>query len=159
MFTSQEERERALVWMCGDQVAVECLNILARLTQVVDDLVDEQVSVDQRATWAVEVYDLFLVQLPMNPFWRANQTGLTFVMMNGVFEWDCSNDWQLSSDVDQHAFGFVRREAMDAVITMAAYLVGGREHARHVAREVNLFYHVTHAEDENVQTWVKEAAS
>ena len=88
-----------------------------------------------------------------NPFFLANSSTLLPLLIQGAMEWGTSNTFQESENENIQAFGYVRREAGDALATWCAYLIAGREWAQEVAiLQTDHFY----AEQESVAEWAQE---
>jgi len=154
-FTLEQEREKAMEWFRGDVDAVNFLGVVARATQVADDLVDETVSIEQKSAWMTELWSLLLA-IPTMPYGRAHHLEVLPLILTGVIEWDCSNEWQRAPFRESRIFGYVRREALESLIHYMALVAGGAEWARTVARDVHRWYHLEHAEGETLETWEKE---
>ena len=156
-FTADQELEMVRRWFRGAEDAVRLYQTLAYATQTADDIVDEPLSVAQSAAMMTRLWAA-LVDLPSNPFWAAHYARLSPLVLAGVYGWEASNEWQRSADETSRAFGYVRREAMEPMITYIAHMIGGPDWAMTVEREVHQFYHVDHGDGETLATWSSEAA-
>ena len=146
--TDEQELEKLLYWCLGNRPAASFLFDLGKLSQSLDDLVDEtEKPVRDRVLWALDVVYAFTVKFPQNQFFQYNHLWLNNLLMAKTMEWSTSDILRRSSDENQKMFAFVNREAMDGIIVAVATHLGGPKWGHQVALEVNEFYHVTHKED------------
>lgn len=130
-------------WCLGNEQAARCLEKLGEISQVADDVVDGDA---QPGDGVPLLLHLALVDLPQNPFWQVHQAALSPVLACAVARWDSANRLAASGDRTDRMFAFVLREACDDLIRAVALIVGGYDHARHVAAQVHDFFHVQHPE-------------
>lgn len=143
-----------LRWTRGDKDAAMLLAMLARGSQVADDLVDGDTKPSEKGKTVVEMVDLALREIPANPFFQKHAVKLGPVIALATYYWEASNEWQKSPRRTTRVFGFVLREAMDLVIVAVALIVGGRDWARKILREVHAYYHVL--DQETLEQWEAE---
>lgn len=148
------EQTMGLRWALGDVAAAEMLALLARGSQVADDIVDGDVAPPDRGKSVVEMIDVSLRELPANPFFREHQAVLGPLISLSVFQWEASNEWHRSQNRTTRLFGFVLREALDSIIVAVALIKGGRDWAKKVLREVHTYYHVL--DQETFEQWEAE---
>lgn len=155
MFEQGEEEQKALEWFQGDRGAVEFVAQISEATQIGDDLVDEKLPYLEKAALMTRLFERLLT-LNAHPFYAQHYAQLCPLILTGVFEWETSNEWQLSDKEETRIFGYVRREALESLIVYVAYLIGGADWAMKVGRDVHQFYHIDHADGETVATWSTE---
>lgn len=154
-FTADQEATMVLRWMRGREDAARVFRDVAAASQIADDIVDEDLSLERRAAHMAKLWAL-LVTLPANPFYAQHFDRLHPLILTAVFDWEASNEWQASDNRDDQIHGYVRREALERVMHFCAYIVGGPDWAMQVVREVQRFYHVEHADGETFETWCAE---
>lgn len=142
-------------WFRGDANAVALFETIAYATQVADDIVDEDLEIEDRAGRMAKLFTI-LVMLPSNPFYAQFYAQLHPLICAGVMEWEASNSWQRSPSRETRLFGYVKREALESLVTYCAHLIGGPDWAMQVTREVHQFYHVDHADGETFESWCGE---
>ena len=135
---AQTEHDFLLGILKGDADAVRFVEVLGRISQIFDDLVDEPESVT--AAIKHELMWLCLLVLPNQPFYLANQSALSAIMAVNLFDWIAATQLERGMAPDRRV-AFVIRDNLAQIVTYAAMLVGGPEHASATAAEVRRFVH------------------
>lgn len=144
------EQETALLMrvLRNHQPAVELCGMLARVSQVWDDLYDgDPVSGEQ----INDAFVTLLLRLPTQPFYVEHFTRLYPVIQHAVYDWMTANEFEKGRDAHELSLGFVLRDSLIAVVTQCAYIVGGHAHAIQVAPEIRRFFH-----DEAIASYIGE---
>ncbi len=129
--TEQDHLHR---WLCADAEAVALAELFGELSQLWDDLIDEDqpVSTAQRE----HLFRLSLVELPKNGFYQRYFYQLQPVLEDRLYTWlDCNRIERGGSDAQLQAAYILRSVVTDLVIHMA-YLIGGYDWRQQVAFEV-----------------------
>ena len=140
-------------WCLGNTDAAAVMGRFARLSQLADDFVDEEVKGD-RSKSMVDLLHIALVELPINPFYRRFQTTYGSVIIQVLLMYHASNEWYDEDKRDVQMFSFVWREATELLINHTAYLVGGLEHAQQVVSELR--EHWKENDPDKLLQWSKE---
>jgi hypothetical protein len=140
------EGEMYLRWTKGNENAVRLISGLALISQIADDFVDGDNSKVtgsflKRSDAMAEMLKATFGDVFANPFFQQFQAVLLPLILSSVTYWDASNHWTISRRVDDRMFAFVHREALERVVAMIAYLIGGWSHERTVVREMHEYYH------------------
>ena len=148
------EQTMGLRWCRGDRDAAAFLNLLAHGSQLADDFVDGETAPHERGKNMIEMLDSALREIPQNTFYQKHREALTPLISVPLIYWEASNDWAKSKHRTTRMFAFVMRESLEMAVVGIALLVGGREWARRVVREVHSYYHVL--DDEPFENWEAE---
>lgn len=146
------ESEQVLKWMNGNKSAATMLALIFEASQVADDIVDGDAHDLQDAM--SRLLSIMFVEIPSNRFYQTNSQSFTPLFATSIQIWSLSDEWGSSNNKEKQLFGYVYREILEQCIVMAAYIIGGQQHARIVTREVNDFYHTT--DQDKLADWLKE---
>lgn len=117
----------------GEPSAVNLCGLLFRVSQVIDDLVDQDkpVSTDliKKAFWDC------LVEIPLNPFYQKHFTSLLPQIQIFFNDWLDSCELEKRDDHGQN-IAFVLRDSIGGIIIHCAYLIGGYPWMRKVSSDV-----------------------
>lgn len=133
------EEQHIKAAMLGNQDAIDFCYLVARMSQVADDYADGDA---RGAAKMVDLIAWLAIDLPKNPFYAEHRASLEPVLEMGLLYWDAADEWKKSPRKESRMFGFVFREILEMAFARAALIVGGREHARKVIREMHAYYHV-----------------
>jgi hypothetical protein len=121
-----------------DRDAVVFALVLAQISQVLDDLVDNDAMLSgdtiTRAFWQA------LVALPCNGFYQRHFDILQPQIQMVFFDWLNANVLEQGSDEDRN-LAFVLRDSLTGLLVTCARLVGGYEHAQGVGPEIRRRFH------------------
>jgi len=117
----------------GNQDAWNYLFIIANVSRIVDDLVDEpeKVTVEDK----YKLSELLLVALPSNPFFVTYRQTLVPLHLTSINAWIDSNDW-MEKDKTRKNYALVIRDQITELVMLVAYLTGGNEHMRRISLKV-----------------------
>jgi hypothetical protein len=125
--------------LMGRADAVEFCRALFRVSQVWDDLIDKDRGVDaediNRAFWTL------IVDLPANPFYRANFGHLHPVLRQYIIDWLDATALEREEGAHGKNLAFVLRDSIGAVVTQCAWILGGYEYMRQVSCDVRRHIH------------------
>jgi hypothetical protein len=132
-------------WAQGNEDAADLIDYFGYATQLADDLVDldrtgVQTKEGRSAVMADLLYTL-LNKIPGNRFFRQHEAHFVPLFVNGVVTWDASNTWAKADKKETRMFAYVMREACGRLVEYVAYLVGGFQWSKQVAREIHDYYH------------------
>lgn len=138
--------------LCGRKDAVRFCQLLFRVSQVWDDLVDgdRQVAAEDinRAFW------MLLVELPVNSFYNDHFSHLQPLLSQYICDWLDANELEKRGDDHGKNIAFVLRDGIGAIIIQCAYLLGGYDYMRKVSEEVR-----RHIFEEGLEKYKQERRS
>lgn len=140
-------------WCLGNTDAAAVMGRFARLSQLADDFVDDEVP-GNRSKSMVDLLHIALIELPINPFYKEFQTTYASVIIQVLLMYHASNEWYDNKKADVHVFSFVWREATELLIAHTAYLVGGFDHSQKVVLELR--EHWSKYDPDKLVQWSKE---
>lgn len=128
----------------GDQHAVSYCETLFRISQTLDDLVDGDNPVTSDTVFNA-FYDA-LVELPGNPFYRANEPTLRPMMRLALQDY---RDSVLLEQQGGHGqtLAFVLRDQLTSIVVQCAGMVGGNDWMRQVSTSIRAFFHEESLQD------------
>jgi len=107
----------------GNRSAVEFCQSLFRVSQTLDDMIDGDKNITQNQV--MSAFWQSLIEIPGNPFYRANEAYLRPMMAMALQDWRDSVFLERSGDEHQQTLAFVLRDQLTGVVVQCAYLVGG----------------------------------
>jgi hypothetical protein len=122
----------------GNVEAIEFCQIIFRISQTWDDLIDRD-----RPVEAGEINRMMfeaLVELPENGFYQMFFAELRPLIRSYIADWMAANELELESD-DGRRLAFVLRDNVGAIVTQCAYLIGGYSWMQQVNAEVRKHVH------------------
>jgi hypothetical protein len=129
--------ERLSKWLLGDEQAIELVQMLGNISEVWDDLIDEESVPDEQVHLAMTAA---LLHLPRNPWWARAQPFIHPVLIMATNAWLDSVDMERSDNPKLKERAFCLRDMCIEVIPMMAYLVGGWAHMRKVSLDMREFF-------------------
>jgi hypothetical protein len=122
--------------LSGSQEALSFCISIWRVIQTWDDLVDgdETVSADD----INDAFRITLVDIPCNPFYRANYTVLTPLLLQSFLNWRVATKMERSGDKHQISLAYGLRSGVLSLFVACAYLVGGDTLAKMVETDIHL---------------------
>lgn len=139
------ESEMHKRWANGNQDAADLIDYFGYATQLADDLVDlDTPNVETKLKRSAVMADLLYVvlyKIPGNRFFRENEAHFAPLFVNGLVTWDASNEWAESDSKTTRQFAYVLRETTARLVEHVAFLVGGFQFSKQVAREIHDYYH------------------
>ena len=129
--------------MAGDAEAAVAMRELAHGSQLADDFVDkDSKEFHDKSGHMLDFISFALGRLPNNRFYQKYRATIEPLVLMSSFYWDLSNSLVTLKDANSRYYAYAYREMLEQVLGMAAYILGGLEHARRTLREVHRFYHV-----------------
>lgn len=131
-------RNRMLDHWIGDQVAINWLLDYFDVCELFDDLIDKDKEISDervvRALWES------MVDMPTNPFFRANSHILLPVISLGINYWLDANDLEKAGDDRSLHIAFVIRNVYTGITQTVIECVKGRTAMRKISHEVIDFF-------------------
>lgn len=122
-----------------DAEAIQFVQMLVRVCDVWDDLIDRDANVPAEAIH--QAFYLALCGIPNNAFYRQHLPVLQPLMVSGVLSWWGANALERQPGRRGRRIAYVARSQIAEVITLAAVIVGGIDWARSVAADIKLLIH------------------
>ena len=117
----------------GNRAAYDFLTTMFEVLHFWDDLIDRDREVPpeevNRSMWNV------LVTIPENIFFQQNFSQLMPLLKTAIWNWQAANEMERSGDELDKRIAFVLRSTYVDMVSMCAYIVGGRDWAHEVALE------------------------
>jgi len=117
----------------GNKQAFDFLTTMFGVLHFWDDLIDRERELEpaevNRSMWDA------LVTLPENPFYFQNFHAISPVLKVAIFNWHAANAMEKTSDDLDKQIAFVLRSTYVDLVSVCAYIVGGRDWATEVALE------------------------
>lgn len=140
-------QHQAMRDILSDEEALAFCEAFFFITQVWDDLVDQDKAIDpadvNRAFW------LALVEMPANPFFARHAAQLNAFLGQAVCAWFDANVLECGTSHEK-TLAFVLRDAVGGLISLCAYLLGGYDRMRAVSPHVRRLVH-----DETLETYLR----
>lgn len=141
----EAEHEMISRVLAGNEDAIRMANELFWISQVWDDLVDQDAPVPaatiNRMMW------IALVDLPLNPFYQLNFCALHPIIRGAIIDWMVATDIENSAGLGEDApvvdvsVSYVLRDSISAILCHMAYLVGGYDWMVQVSPEIRAWVH------------------
>lgn len=120
--------------LLGRRDAVEFCQLVFRISQIWDDLVDGDRGVApddiSRAFW------MALVDIPANSFYRQHFAYIHPLLAGYITDWLDANKLQTVDGDHGQNIAFVLRDSVGAIVSQCAYLIGGYEYLRKISPEI-----------------------
>lgn len=131
-------------WSLGNEDACRFLVNFMHMVRLADDIADgdSAAPVPDMANLLVRAW----LEHACNPFFQKHSGALGASIANAVLMWEKSEDWRHSNNRKTRMFAFICRETVEHIAYTVAFLVGGYQHARDVAQEVQEVSHQASAE-------------
>ena len=117
----------------GNRAAYDFLTTMFEVLHFWDDLIDNDREVTpeevNRSMWSA------LVTIPENSFFQQNFSQLMPLLKTAIWNWQAANVMERSQDTLDKQIAFVLRSTYVDLVSMCAYIVGGRDWAHEVALE------------------------
>lgn len=135
----ENEREFLLWALQNDAVAVAFIEMVSRIAQTLDDLVDRDRAVAGDRT--INAFWEGLIELPVNPFYRQNELYLRPILASVLQDWRDSVVLERTQDGHNQILSFVLRDQLATLIIQCAYLIGGKEWSQTVGPAIRNHCH------------------
>lgn len=123
----------------GDPHACALAEMLFYISQVWDDLIDQDRAVD--AEKINHMMWLAMLEIPANTFYLKHQFEILPLIRSAMVDYMDANHFEDSLDMDKLHLSFVLRDTIGAIITHMAYLIGGYDWMRRVSPEIRAYVH------------------
>jgi hypothetical protein len=133
------EREFLVSVLKGDITAIAFCEMLFRISQTLDDLIDRDKPVSDDA-----IYMAFfeaLIALPGNPFYRANELFLRPIMASALQDWRDSTILERQGDRHGRTLAFVLRDQLTSLVIQVAGIVGGVQWMHEISSDIRRHFH------------------
>lgn len=123
----------------GHKTATDFVCDMFVVLHIWDDLIDK----DKNLTDA-EIHQAFwyaLVSLPSNPFYVQNFNALQPILVGAIINWQASNEMETNGDDKDKSIAFILRGAYIDLVTISAYLVGGKDWVRQITPDIRRWAH------------------
>lgn len=117
----------------GNRAAYEFLTTMFEVLHFWDDLIDRDKEVTPEAVNR-SMWDA-LITIPENVFFQQNFSQLMPLLKTAIWNWQAANVMEASQDSLDKQIAFVLRSTYVDLVSMCAYIVGGRDWAHEVALE------------------------
>lgn len=117
-------QEKLLVWMQGNEAAADVCVKIINVLNVWDDLIDQDKVLNSEHI--NEAFRTALVDLPLNPFYQANQGIFVPLILNSYAQWVCANKMERQpEDSNDLIYSYVLRDTFVGILVNCAFIVGG----------------------------------
>lgn len=147
--TWKNDRDRDLLeWFGGDEQAVHFMLALSDITELWDDLIDQDKEITPARIDSVFYTALF--GLACNPFYQRHITYLTPLMVAAINAWKDANTLQRGTP-NERAVAYTLRNLDIQIVQAIVLLTQGPEKAREIGPKL---WRKFAAEQDDIQTWV-----
>ena len=150
MNRAQYQLERLTHYLRGHTAAIEFCAMFGSITQVWDDLIDRDKSVEDDDIHGT--FEMALIHLPANPFYREHFVALHPLIVAAINAWHDSNELPRAPTRSNLARAYTLRDQIDDVVIASARIVGGHKWMREVSMQIRT--EITH--DDSFEDYCKE---
>ncbi len=133
--------------MQGNQAAIHFAHCVLEQVAIYDDLIDCDKALSNndihRAFWIANV------EMPRNPFYRANFDVLNPLVMQAISNWRIANLMENSKKASE--ISFIIRSSYADILTMCCLIIGGTEYAERAGATIRTIIH-----DEGLDAYMQE---
>lgn len=123
----------------GNSDAVEMCEQIFHISQVLDDLVDQDKPVT--SAQVIKTFWVALIELPANPFYRRHELIIRPLMAGALQDWTDSVTLEREPDSHSKHLAFVLRDQLTSLVIQCANLVGGYDWMQEVSVEIRKYFH------------------
>lgn len=139
---------KLLEWFGGDYEALHFLNLICQITELWDDLVDQDKEITRedidKAMMAALIY------LPCNPFYTRHSAYLTPLMISSINSWQDAN--ALSDGTrSQRALAYTLRNMDIQIVQAIVFITQGYDRLREVSQDIWSFFG---ADQDDIDSWL-----
>lgn len=120
----------------GNEAAVEFVELIGGVTQIIDDLYDYDVDPADVPKVSEQLCWLTLVRLPGNMFYMEHYQWLYPAIRAGVIDWIDANKLQSRKDDKSRHVAYILRSTISSIVVHIAGIVGGDEWMREVSLRI-----------------------
>jgi hypothetical protein len=132
----------------GNIEAIRLCQCLARVSQVIDDLIDKDKPVTDEEI--LDSYWACLVSIPTNPFYLNHFCDIQPIVRMTFLSWMDANFMEKTDDHGKN-IAFVLRDQFIEIVIQCAYLIGGYEWAKAVSIDVR-----KHAYEDSLESYKED---
>jgi hypothetical protein len=136
--------------LLGDQDAVAFVQMLGRISQTWDAIVDGD---EYTADDVHQAFMFALFSLHTNSFYLQYKETLAPLMRAAAHDWIDSTELERSGESAALPLAFVLRDSLVSLVVQCAYLIGGTRHAIEIGPEIRRYFH-----DESLADYLKGVA-
>jgi len=144
---------KLLEWFNGNEDALQFLNLICDITELWDDLIDQDKPISQK-----DINDAMmaaLIYLPLNPFYREHATYLTPLMISSINSWQDANT--LSDGTrSQRALAYTLRNMDIQIVQAIVFITQGYDRLREVSQDIWKFFG---ADQDDIDSWLSGDAT
>jgi hypothetical protein len=122
--------------LMGNHEAVRLCQLFARVSQVLDDLIDKDKPVPDEVI--VKSYWDCLIEVPSNTFYQQNFGNLQPIVRQVLIDWLDATALEKGGDHEKN-IAFVLRSSLESIVIQSALILGGYEWVRKVSLKVREF--------------------
>lgn len=123
----------------GNSDAVEMCEQIFHISQVLDDLVDQDKPVT--SAQVIKTFWVALIELPANPFYRRHELIIRPLMAGALQDWTDSTALERENDAHGRHLAFVLRDQLTSMVVQCANLVGGYDWMQEVSVSIRKYFH------------------
>lgn len=123
----------------GDQAAIRFIEAVSRVSQVIDDLYDQDAEVGRDDVSLLLINTMHTLQ--RDPFYQQNFMELQPVIEQSMIDWLTANQFEAGDSDHLKTLAFVLRDNVYALVITCAKILGGIMYAIEVAPKVREFVH------------------
>lgn len=124
-------RENLSYWLKGDANAIVfCLDMIKAI-HLWDDLIDKDSKIEDEDI--NDVFTFLMVDMPMNPFYAANQRDIAPMMNTIILKWHTANVFEKEKKVNDVEKAYMLRAELYQLFVLCATLIGGRNWGREMS--------------------------
>lgn len=131
----------------GNEAAIHFAYCVLEQVAIYDDIIDKDKTLSDseihRAFWIANV------EMPRNPFYRANFDLLNPLVMQAIINWRIANSIENAGKASE--ISFIIRSSYADILVMCCLLVGGIEYAESAGLEIRTIIH-----DEGLSAYLQE---
>ncbi len=132
-----DTEQGVLDYWLKDAQAVALANLLIDISQVWDDLIDQDEAVNREAI--NRMMRFALVEIPKNTFYQAHFGTLHPVIEDRLYTWLDANALEAGGNKRDLQVSYIIRSVITDIIIHIAFLVGGFEHRQRAALAIRQF--------------------
>lgn len=123
-------------FLMGNKEATDFVLRVYQIFHIWDDLIDKDKEITNEEI--NKVFWIALIELPDDPFYRANYLMLKPILINSIINWKAANVLEKEKEFN---ISFILRGAYIDILTMCALLVGGVDHCDKVTPQIRMWEH------------------
>ena len=140
------DRQAVIKLCCGNEVAIQWLQLGRRYVHLIDDVIDEDIPQANQARGAERICEIgaLAIDLYTHPFFLANREALAQAMMTNTNSYADSVAWEKSGTKWKRDFSDWARHGWVEVALVVASICGGYRHMRAMSQELRTVCYMDH---------------